>query len=173
MYEFHFEYIYSTFYPLFLNPSIRPAIYLSIYFFFSDVFFYPPIFYPSIFLSTLHCTVFFSIYQSMYCFCMRVCMCAEVVRSKLLFFSVLWHPFVTYRIYSVYQPASPSLIFFQGPYITSWRCFGVTYHSSCLSCPPCPFVYFIFFGPFNKVENPIYISIVCISQRFVSTLFIT
>lgn len=117
MYEFYFEYIYSTFYPLFLHPSIRPAIYLSIYLFFFDVFFYPPIFYPSIFLSTLQCTVFFSIYQSMYCFCMRVCVCAEVVRSKLLFFSVLWHPFVTYRIYSVYQPASASLIFFQGPYM--------------------------------------------------------
>ena len=41
MYEFYFEYIYSTFYPLFLHPSIRPAIYLSICPFVYFIFFGP------------------------------------------------------------------------------------------------------------------------------------
>lgn len=102
-----------------ISPSIHPSSHLS---------FNLPFFFRCIFLSTNFLSIHFSIYFAMHCFLFNlsiyvlflhacVCVCAEVVRSKLLFFSVLWHPFVTYRIYSVYQPASASLIFFQGPYM--------------------------------------------------------
>jgi hypothetical protein len=115
------SFILSTFIQLFtryfsIHPSVQPSIFQFTFFF------------RCIFLSTNFLSIHFSIYFAMHCFLFNlsiyvlflhacVCVCAEVVRSKLLFFSVLWHPFVTYRIYSVYQPASASLIFFQGPYM--------------------------------------------------------